>query len=117
MALKPAFGEHGLPVERLSGGDMRNLLKLPGMASHPAVARILAASLDMGPAWPQVLSLERPVPVARLSLPDPCVQKNHDSAVLATFDKLDTKDYLAFEAYFCSSGLESGSSAYAVAGC
>lgn len=55
VALKPAFGEHGLPVERLSGADMRQLLKLPGMAAHPAVARALAASLDSGPAWPQVL--------------------------------------------------------------
>jgi hypothetical protein len=53
-ALKPAFGEHAPPMERMAGSDLREMLQLPGLAAHPAVARALAASLDAGPAWPQV---------------------------------------------------------------
>ena len=63
MALAPAFGEYGLPVERLSGRDMRSLLGLPGVAAHPAVARTLSAALDTGPAWPPVDEIRQPASV------------------------------------------------------
>ncbi len=86
-ALAPAFGEYGLPVERLSGAELRGLLALPGVMDHPAVERALSAALDTGPAWPQVvipLIPPPPLTVVQVAMMDHPAMERDLSAALDT---------------------------------